>query len=94
MNVSIPNELVTLIEMTKTKIHNDRFTMIHNDDWSDGMMETSEIVDAEIYGKLQRDLSTDPNVNYEILSSLLEMAKLTRIPKRNILLVSTEKKFG
>ena len=41
-----------------------------------------EIVDAEIYEKLQRDLSTDPNVNYKILSSLLEMAKTTHIPKR------------
>ena len=41
-----------------------------------------EIVDAEIYEKLQRDLSTDQNVNYEILSSLLEMAKTTHIPKR------------
>ena len=41
-----------------------------------------EIVDAEIYEKLQRDLSTDPNVNYEILSSYLETAKTTHIPRK------------
>ena len=41
-----------------------------------------EIVDAEIYEKLQRDLSTDPNVNYEILSSYLETAKTTYIPRK------------
>ena len=41
-----------------------------------------EKVDGEIYEKLHRDLSTDPNVNYEILLSLLEMAKTTHITRR------------
>ena len=55
-----------------------------------------EIVHAEIYEKLQRELSTAPNVNYEILSNLFEMAKTTHIPRRtkNVISVSTEKKFG
>ena len=42
-----------------------------------------EIVDAKIYKKLQRDLSTDPNVNYEILSSFFGNGQNNAYPKKN-----------
>ena len=37
---------------------------------------------SEIYDKLRKDLSTDPNDNYKILSEVLEKAKNIHLPKK------------
>ena len=42
----------------------------------------TEIAHPEIYTKLKKDLTDDPNTNYEMLSQILEMAKNKRIPKK------------
>ena len=42
----------------------------------------TEIAHAEIYTKLKKDLTDDPNTNYEMLSQILEMAKNKHIPKK------------
>ena len=42
----------------------------------------TKIANSEIYDKLQKDLSTDPNDNYKILSGVLEKAKNIHIPKK------------
>ena len=41
-----------------------------------------EIGDANIFNKLQKNLNTNPNHNYEILSKHLLSAKLKHIPKK------------
>ena len=41
-----------------------------------------EIGDANIFNKLQKNLNTNPNHNYEILSKHLLGAKLKHIPKK------------
>ena len=42
----------------------------------------TEIANSEIYDKLRKDLSTDPNDNYKILSEVLEKAKNIHLPKK------------
>ena len=42
----------------------------------------TEIAHAEIYTKLKKDLTDDPNINYEMLSQILEMANNKHIPKK------------
>ena len=56
----------------------------------------TEIAHAEIYTKLKKDLTDDPNTNYEMLSQILEMTKNKHIPKRLKSLTNgnTEKKDG
>ena len=51
---------------------------------------------SEIYDKLQKDLSTDPNDNYKILSDVLEKAKIYTFLKniRNLISKNTGKKVG
>ena len=41
-----------------------------------------EVGDANIYNKLQKNLNTNPNHNYEILSKHLLCAKLKHIPRK------------
>ena len=42
-----------------------------------------EIANSGIYDKLQKDLSTDPNDDYKILSEFLEKAKNTHLPRKH-----------
>ena len=42
----------------------------------------TEIANSEIYDKLRKDLSTDPNDNYKFLSEVLEKAKNMHLPKK------------
>ena len=42
----------------------------------------TEIANSEIYDKLRKDLSTDPNDNHKILSEVLEKAKNIHLPKK------------
>ena len=56
----------------------------------------TDIANSEIYDKLQKDLSTDPNDNYKILLKVLKKAKNIHLPKniRNLIIENTEKKVG
>ena len=42
----------------------------------------AEIANAEIYARLQKDLTDDPNTNYKILSQILKIAKNRHILKK------------
>ena len=42
-----------------------------------------EVSDADIYSKLEPNLNTDPNHNYEILAKHLQHAKSKHIPQKN-----------
>ena len=42
-----------------------------------------EVSDADIYSKLEPNLNTDPNYNYEILAKHLQLAKSKHIPQKN-----------
>ena len=42
-----------------------------------------EVSDADIYSKLEPNLNTDPNHNYEILAKHLQLAKSKHIPPKN-----------
>ena len=42
-----------------------------------------EVSDADIYSKLEPNLNTDPNNNYEILEKHLQLAKSKHIPQKN-----------
>ena len=42
----------------------------------------AEIANAEIYARLQKELTNDPNTNYKILSQIFEVAKNRHIPKK------------
>ena len=42
-----------------------------------------EIANSGIYDKLQKDLSTDPNDKYKILSEFLDKAKNTHLPRKH-----------
>ena len=41
-----------------------------------------EVSDADIHSKLEPNLNTDPNHNYEILAKLLQLAKNKHIPQK------------
>ena len=41
-----------------------------------------EVSDADIYSKLEPNLNTDPNHNYEILAKHLQLAKSKHIPQK------------
>ena len=41
-----------------------------------------EVSDADIYSKLEPNLNTDPNHNYEILAKHLQLAKCKHIPQK------------
>ena len=41
-----------------------------------------EFSDADIYSKLEPNLNTDPNHNYEILAKHLQLAKSKHIPQK------------
>ena len=41
-----------------------------------------EVSDADIYSKLEPNLNTDPNYNYEILAKHLQLAKSKHIPQK------------
>ena len=41
------------------------------------------VSDAEIYSKLEPNLNTDPNYNYEIIAKHLQLAKNKHIPQKN-----------
>ena len=42
----------------------------------------NEIANADLYNKLDLDINTDPNYNYEIFSKHLQAAKSKHIPKK------------
>ena len=42
----------------------------------------NEVANADLYNKLDLDINTDPNYNYEILSKHLQAAKSKHIPKK------------
>ena len=42
----------------------------------------AEIANAEIYARLQKELTDNPNTNYKIFSQKLEIAKNRHIPKK------------
>ena len=56
----------------------------------------TEIAHAEIFTKLKKDLTDDPNTNYEMLSQILEWPKINIFRKRLKSLTNgnTEKKVG
>ena len=41
-----------------------------------------EVSDADIYSKLEPNINTDPNYNYEILAKHLQLAKSKHIPQK------------
>ena len=43
-----------------------------------------EVSDADIHSKLEPNLNTDPNHNYEILAKHLQFAKNKHIPQKKI----------
>ena len=43
-----------------------------------------EVSDADIQNKLEPNLNTDPNHNYEILAKHLQLAKNIHIPQKNL----------
>ena len=42
----------------------------------------NEVANADLYNKLDLDINTDPNYNYEIFSKHLQAAKIKHIPKK------------
>ena len=42
-----------------------------------------EVANTDLYNKLNQDLNTDPNYNYDILSAELQGAKNLHIPRKN-----------
>ena len=42
----------------------------------------NEVANADLYNKLDLDINTDPNYNYEIFSKHLQAAKSKHIPKK------------
>ena len=41
-----------------------------------------EVANTDLYNKLNQDLNTDPNYNYDILSAELQAAKNLHIPRK------------
>ena len=41
-----------------------------------------EVANTDLYNKLNQDLNTDPNYNYDILSAELQAAKNLQIPRK------------
>ena len=55
-----------------------------------------EVANTDLYNKLNQDLNTDPNYNYDILSAELQAAKNLHIPRKfkNLTGANTRKKNG
>ena len=52
-----------------------------------------EVSDADIYSKLEPNLNTDPNYNYEILAKHLQLAKSKHIPPKKTKKFNKRKHF-
>ena len=44
----------------------------------------NSIASSDLHAKLDLNASAEPNVNYNILSSVLEQAKIRHIPPKNV----------
>ena len=55
-----------------------------------------EVANTDLYNKLNQDLNTDPNYNYDIFSSELQVLRICTFPEKleNLTGANTRKKHG
>ena len=73
----------SMINLSYTKLENaTKFIEVEVCNQESINIFVKEVGDANIYNKLQKNLNTNPNHNYEILSKHLLCAKLKHIPRK------------
>ena len=56
----------------------------------------NDVIEADIYNKLSKDINSNPNTNYNILAKALADSKEKHIPKKfkNLININIKKKNG